>query len=272
MKRDIRGLNRLQINLRHHSVDINGTSEAVEKAVVEINGVIDHLREMQNCEHIENEEHQCAICFMETEDGEMYRLESCGHPFCKTCIVSQLESAVGNSDFPLSCCKEGCDELWSWKDITKLSLQSGMTINNLVNRATSSYIARNSKKYKYCTSPECPSVYRVTNMANEFSCGECGVRICTACHIQYHDGISCDTMKELKEDTSGIAIWLRKDPHNRKLCPGCGLPIEKSSGCDHMECTKCRRHFCWVCLAHFSSSGDCYGHLRREHGRYGGGY
>ncbi|XP_076080411.1 uncharacterized protein LOC143051368 [Mytilus galloprovincialis] len=272
MKRDIRGLNRLQINLRHHSVDINGTSEAVEKAVVEINGVIDHLREMQNCEHIENEEHQCAICFMETEDGEMYRLESCGHPFCKTCIVSQLKSAVGNSDFPLSCCKEGCDELWSWKDITKLSLQSGMTINNLVNRATSSYIARNSKKYKYCTSPECPSVYRVTNMANEFSCGECGVRICTACHIQYHDGISCDTMKELKEDTSGIAIWLRKDPHNRKLCPGCGLPIEKSSGCDRMECTKCRRHFCWVCLAHFSSSGDCYGHLRREHGRYGGGY
>ncbi|XP_063402504.1 uncharacterized protein LOC134686725 [Mytilus trossulus] len=270
MKRDIRGLNRLQINLRHHSIDINGTSEAVEKTVVEINGVIDHLREMQNCEHIENEEHQCAICFMEIEDGEMYRLESCGHPFCKTCIVPQLESAVGNSDFPLECCKESCGELWSWKDITKLSLQSGMTINNVVNRATSSYIARNSKKYKYCTSPECPSVYRVTKMINEFSCGECGVRICTACHAQSHDGLSCDNMKELKEDTSGIAIWLRKDPKNRKLCPGCGLPIERSFGCDHMECTKCRRHFCWVCLAHFSSSGDCYAHLRNIHGGYGG--
>jgi ATP-dependent RNA helicase DHX8/PRP22 len=110
MKRNIRGLHCLQIDLRNHTVSINGSAESVDEAILEINNVIDDLRNTQNCDHVENEEHQCSICFMEIDDGKIYRLEACGHPFCKTCIVPQLESAVGNNDFPITCCKEDCGE------------------------------------------------------------------------------------------------------------------------------------------------------------------
>jgi ATP-dependent RNA helicase DHX8/PRP22 len=206
MKRNIRGLHCLQVDLRNHTVSINGSAESVDEAILEINNVIGDLRNTQNCDHIENEEHQCSICFMEIDDGEIYRLEACGHPFCKTCIVPQFESAVGNNDFPITCCKEDCGELWSWKDLNSVSLQSGMSINSLVNRATNSYVAKHDKEYKYCISPDCPSIYRVTLRSDVFCCCECEARICTACHSQYHDGFSCNMVTELKEDPSGIQI------------------------------------------------------------------
>ena len=204
MKRNIRGLHCLQVDLRNHTVSINGLAESVDEAILEINNVIGDLRNTQNCDHIENEEHQCSICFMEIDDGEIYRLEACGHPFCKTCIVPQFESAVGNNDFPITCCKEDCGELWSWRDLNSVSLQSGMSINSLVNRATNSYVAKHDKEYKYCISPDCPSIYRVTLRSDVFWCCECEARICTACHSQYHDGFSCNMVTELKENPSGI--------------------------------------------------------------------
>lgn len=37
-----------------------------------------------------------------------------------------------------------------------------------------------------------------------------------------------------------------------KKCPnprGCGWRIQKTSGCDHMTCRRCRWEFCWLCLA-----------------------
>jgi hypothetical protein len=41
------------------------SAESVDEAILEINNVIDDLRNTQNCDHVENEEHQCSICFME---------------------------------------------------------------------------------------------------------------------------------------------------------------------------------------------------------------
>ncbi|KAJ6604415.1 hypothetical protein DFH09DRAFT_1122621 [Mycena vulgaris] len=54
-------------------------------------------------------------------------------------------------------------------------------------------------------------------------------------------------------------------------CPGCSLNIEKSLGCNHMTCARCRIHFCYRCggkltpsdpYIHFSTPGHpCYSKL-----------
>ena len=31
-----------------------------------------------------------------------------------------------------------------------------------------------------------------------------------------------------------------------KKYPACGAPIERNQGCDHMTCSRCRCHFCYV--------------------------
>ncbi|KAJ7139888.1 hypothetical protein C8R44DRAFT_660565 [Mycena epipterygia] len=54
-------------------------------------------------------------------------------------------------------------------------------------------------------------------------------------------------------------------------CPGCSLNIEKSLGCNHMTCVRCKMHFCYRCgcklnpsdpYKHFSTQGlPCYSKL-----------
>lgn len=36
--------------------------------------------------------------------------------------------------------------------------------------------------------------------------------------------------------------------NNCRPCPSCSAPISKSGGCNHMQCGKCRAHFCWACM------------------------
>ncbi|KEI39815.1 uncharacterized protein L969DRAFT_86399 [Mixia osmundae IAM 14324] len=44
-------------------------------------------------------------------------------------------------------------------------------------------------------------------------------------------------------------------------CPECSIPIEKSEGCSHMLCNRCRTHFCFRCGSKLSAS-DPYLHFQ----------
>lgn len=69
----------------------------------------------------------------------------------------------------------------------------------------------------------------------------------------------CDPCQLLNQCTSVIC----------KECPRCGVMIEKTMGCNHMECTNCGCHWCFQCSAAFSDPDDVYTHMRQEHGTIG---
>lgn len=62
--------------------------------------------------------------------------------------------------------------------------------------------------------------------------------------------------------------WLKK---STMACPSCHVHVEKSMGCNHMTCSKCKQHFCYRCgsklnasnpYEHFSTQGlACYSKL-----------
>ncbi|KAI0307581.1 RWD-domain-containing protein [Multifurca ochricompacta] len=62
--------------------------------------------------------------------------------------------------------------------------------------------------------------------------------------------------------------WLKK---STMACPSCHVHVEKSMGCNHMTCSKCKQHFCYRCgfklqasnpYEHFSTLGrGCYSML-----------
>lgn len=58
-------------------------------------------------------------------------------------------------------------------------------------------------------------------------------------------------------------------PDDSKQCPnkGCQIAIIKNGGCNHMECTACKKHFCWICAdMAYSTSAETYDHLYKAHG------
>lgn len=56
-----------------------------------------------------------------------------------------------------------------------------------------------------------------------------------------------------------------------KECPGCEVGVQKTYGCDHMECL-CGTHWCWACGEKGDCAEDIYNHMSVAHGgMYEGG-
>ncbi|KAF5113093.1 hypothetical protein DV495_001939 [Geotrichum candidum] len=57
------------------------------------------------------------------------------------------------------------------------------------------------------------------------------------------------------QDDSETANWISA---NTKECAKCHSTIEKSGGCNHMTCQKCKHEFCWICMGDWSLHGTSY--------------
>lgn len=206
----------------------------------------------------------CPICLCEAEDP--FKLESCGHMFCRACLVDQCDSATKSHDgFPICCLKTGCKKPFLIVDLKHLV--SNEKLEDLFRASLRAFVASRSGMYRFCPTPDCQSIYQVAALNAEtkpFVCGACFVEICTKCHLEYHPFMSCKDYKQYKEDPDATLLEWRKGKGNVKNCPSCGYTIEKADGCNHVEC-RCGSHICWTCLENFRSSEECYGHLRSVH-------
>ncbi|KAG2597581.1 ATP-dependent RNA helicase DEAH12, chloroplastic-like [Panicum virgatum] len=254
----------LQLNTRQHVLYVRGSKEdkqRVEEMISELITSSDHNSLGQWLS-----ENACPICFCELEDP--FKLESCGHLFCKACLVDQCESAMKSQDgFPLCCLKNGCKELLLLVDLRSLLPDK---LDELFRASLNAFVASSPGLYRFCSTPDCMSIYQVAPADAEgkrFVCGSCYVEICTKCHLQYHPFISCEAYKEYKSDPDATLREWRKGKENVKSCPSCGYTIEKTEGCNHVEC-RCGSHICWACLENFKSSEECYSHLRSVHLSY----
>lgn len=260
------GLKCVELDHRFHVVTIIGDSKTVEQCISLVEKVIEDVRKKREMHSLEPaKERDCGICFCPIEEDEIYRLESCGHSYCKECVELQFKSVVKNNSFPILCSMEECAEPWAWKDISNLAVKTGISVAVLVDKATNTFVTQNKKEYRYCPTADCPIIYRVSAKEKLFCCTECEMRICTACHNQFHDVLTCNMVESMKKDDGGLKLWMQQKAGKAKYCPKCSTPIEKTYGCNHMECLGCKAHICWVCLAYFTSGGECYGHMLKMH-------
>lgn len=249
------------LNTRRHVISVHGDKELKQK----VEDIIYEIAQ-RGCglaESFDNET-SCPICLCEVEDG--YRLEDCGHLFCRLCLVEQCESASKNQDsFPICCAHEGCRAPILITDLR--SLLSSEKLEELFRASVGSFVALSGGNYRFCPSPDCPSVYGVAEpgtAGEPFFCGACYAETCTRCHLEYHPYLSCERYREFKEDPdSSLKEWC-SGRDNVKNCSVCGYTIEKVEGCNHIEC-RCGRHICWACLDVFETGNDCYDHMRNVH-------
>ncbi|CAH2073254.1 unnamed protein product [Thlaspi arvense] len=264
IKEKVNGVD-LKLNTRHHVIQVQGSKEMrqeVEKMVNEL-----AREESAHGEKQDDIEVECPICLSEVDDG--YSLEGCSHLFCKACLLEQFEASMRNFDsFPIVCSHVDCGAPIVLADMRALLSQE--KLDELFRASLSSFVTSSEGKFRFCSTPDCPSVYRVAGpyeSGEPFICGACNAETCTRCHLEYHLYLSCESYKLFKENPDlSLKDWAKgKDVKN---CPSCKATIEKSQGCNHLQCL-CGKHICWVCLAYFNHSEPCYEHLRIIHGGIG---
>lgn len=251
------------LNARRQVITLRGNRELKQKAE-EIVYKIAHSNGHM-IEKMDNPASICPICLCEVEDE--YRLEGCGHLFCLSCLLEQCDSVIKSHEgFPMRCTQENCNALILLTDLR--SLLSADKLEDLFRASLGAFVASSAGTYRYCPTPDCPSVYR--NASSDpysdslFSCGACYVDTCTKCHMEYHSGLTCEKYQEYKKDPDlSLKEWT-SGKENVKRCPVCGYTIEKVDGCNHVEC-KCGKHICWACLDVYQTSEDCYNHMRSVH-------
>jgi hypothetical protein len=252
------GSEHIVLDFEGHALRLRGDEKAFNVARDAVELVRKKYRVRRNRQAIAVE---CPVCFDEVSSPIKM---TCGHSWCRTCFHNYLAAASEQKFFPLTCLgNEGkCTErisLYAAKEVL-----SAADFDATVSAAFDTYVQTHPEELHYCPTPDCPQVFRPAPEGVFLQCPSCLVRICPNCNADAHDGLTC---AESKDGDDLFREWA--DQRDVKRCPGCNIAIEKDEGCNHMKCTVCQTHICWMCMKTFPGGDGIYGHMRSEHGSFG---
>ncbi|KAI0675743.1 hypothetical protein C8Q78DRAFT_963217 [Trametes maxima] len=221
----------------------------------------------------------CPVCFCDVSDPLAL---PCGHTYCRECLrhfLGSLAHSTGGAGPVQAVCLA---EIAKFNDpptpcgssipleVIRVLLSPGEE-ERILEATFLSFIHSRPQQFKYCPTADCQIVYRAGKEDTQLRCPSCLARICAFCHVEAHEGLSCAGYKD--QASGGEDSFRRwREENGVKACPGCGTGLEKSGGCNHMQCRQCGAHMCWVCLQVFTEtdSGEgVYSHMRRVHGGIG---
>ena len=203
----------------------------------------------------------CPVC--RSPAASAIRL-GCGHVCCKECLDNQLRVATTDTDltikhFPICCCHEG-----RRKPILIPVLRqhtTGAKFDALLRASLTSHIRSKPDEYKYCRKPDCLSF-------EIFTCQSYLTLTCTLCSEELHVGFTCTYQQHTTQNAADPQLLeAYKQSSNTKDCAKCGALIQKTDGCDHMTCSNCLAHICWICIAVFPEANEVYTRIGATHGK-----
>eukprot|EP00918_Siedleckia_nematoides_P001583 GHVU01003721.1.p1 GENE.GHVU01003721.1~~GHVU01003721.1.p1 ORF type:complete len:501 (-),score=60.13 GHVU01003721.1:999-2501(-) len=199
----------------------------------------------------------CPVCMCKTEPGVVVGL-ACGHMFCKDCWQMHFSVQIQNGcSTGLECMGKDCEVLVPEDFVLNIVVNSRVkekyqdfTFNDQVN---------SHPELRFCPGPNCPIVVRATVLkAKRVICKECKSTFCFRCGTDYHAPTDCDTIKKWLTKCADDSETANYISAHTKDCPKCQVCIEKNGGCNHMQCTKCKHDFCWMCLGDWKNHGSEY--------------
>ncbi|KAF8338501.1 hypothetical protein F5887DRAFT_515014 [Amanita rubescens] len=260
-----RGVAALKQEVGDHAVAVQLTSptQLVVRGDEKTRHIVDRLLEESRTgfqPHTTNGENICPVCFDEPSSP---LLLGCKHVYCTECIQHFLFSASGRKQFPLVCAgnDDKCKVPIAIPVIQRFLSQQQFV--ELIEAAATSYIEKHPGRFQYCKTADCKQVYRRGKTARP--CPSCLVSICTSCYKKEHDGMTCaerEFLDNRAEQERRTEQWASTS--GAKHCPRCDVFVQKTDGCNHMEC-RCGVHFCWICLQVFDRQ-VIYQHMRSGHG------
>lgn len=206
----------------------------------------------------------CDICI--GDDSALLTIPKCDHKVCRRCLGDYCSIDTGDK-IPLRCfAAVNCDTLlpieWLADNLPQPIFKA------LRARVVETHCQTNPASYVQCSGDDCSQYLSRKWHSDRVVCPSCLIVNCTSCKSVFHYGETCAEFVE------------RTDPHNEALdrhlalaggkrCPRCQIPSVKVEGCNHMICTGCRAHYCWVCLTECADMGATYRHLEEVHGGNG---
>ncbi|KAJ2123741.1 hypothetical protein IW147_002334 [Coemansia sp. RSA 720] len=260
--------------------------------------------------HFKSQTHTCPIC-MEEQSGRYCIQLSCTHVFCLECLRGYLDVLVREGDISRMICPHAdCrapDAATAISDSELIRLVSDEQMARIRRLRNQRRAETDSTNYAMCARTGCNLVVRNDAQVDRLCVCECGFAFCRMCRCTWHGVNRCAIkdvrelvekywracMYEVKNGSSKERTYMERQ-HGRAFmqqyrryiedalslkyidassvqCPKCKQGIHKIHGCNHMTCSRCNTHFCYLCgssldsshpMAHFNNSkSNCYAKL-----------
>ncbi|KAM0260716.1 hypothetical protein ACHAQJ_002632 [Trichoderma viride] len=95
-------------------------------------------------------------------------------------------------------------------------------------------------------------------------CEDCGFAFCSRCFQSWHgEFFHCAPRRQNGELTDEEKASLEYLKLHTSPCPTCNAPAQKTHGCNHMICSRCDTHFCYLCSS-WLDPGNPYRHYNQQ--------
>ncbi|KAI7221474.1 hypothetical protein KC333_g1702 [Hortaea werneckii] len=176
----------------------------------------------------------------------------CRHPprLCTQCLQSWIASELDSKGCEGIKCPE-CPQTLQYADVRQAASQETFkAYDTLATRNALSTLA----EFAWCLNPQCGSGQLNIQNQNFMDCASCRFKQCLRHKVAWHMGETCEQYEYRSSGAKARADEAKTEATLKtmsKLCPNkqCGWRIEKTGGCEHMTCRRCRHEFCWQCMA-----------------------
>lgn len=197
-------------------------------------------------------EQTCAICLKNKILRKFVTLH-CQHAQCRQCLeqfvsrgLMALKDTTQNSAQILRCPIPNCSQAMTEEDIRKLSTpQQLQTYYDIAFRECLLRIPG----VRHCQTPDCKYSYINDEfIRRSIICPVCHETYCTNCLLPHLDSVTCheaqsqNLPQSSRQEEGANRRWKHQ---NTRLCPLCGVEIEKNGGCDFVHCRQCHKYFDW---------------------------
>ena len=235
----------------------------------------------------EKETFECGICLDPKKGSVCHKMLDCGHVFCTECLQDFYNNAITEGDVSAVTClapncardreKSATNGASSKPRKVKTSISPSELLQIPLSADTvKPYVMlkhknklESAKNTVYCPSAWCQGAARSkrhkkpeglelveSDEENDEDtgllaiCEDCGFAFCSRCAQGWHGEFSYCIPKERKEALAAEEkATLEYLLLHSTACPTCAAPCQKSHGCNHMQCFRCRTHFCYLCSA-----------------------
>ena len=208
----------------------------------------EYIKKLQE-EDIKKEQKEkidCPICLDDLVPQFAFFLENCPHFFHIECLETYIIDQIKNRKFPIRCPDPECKAEIPENDV-KDSLQTHVEYQRIYNEySIKTYIEANPNEYYHCPTADCAFVCLLSDQL-KFDCPLCRKSYCTNCKTVWHSNLGCEQFQQLKSDQSDDVFIRHADDMGYVPCPRCKIRIERTHGCNQMNCLICHTEFCYLC-------------------------
>lgn len=218
---------------------------------------VPHLLELENHDFVENRSaFNCAMCLTDIDPGDGIMLKNCLHEYCKGCLGRHIKAS---DEVEIQCpfvAEDGtrCEGVLQDRELRSLVDEEVYAAHLMKSLERAEAMIKDSF---HCKTPDCPGWAEIGELVTNFFCPVCSKDNCVKCKV-IHEDKSCEeyfyetnegARKNRDEVLTEAQLLALINAKQAMKCPGCGVVIQKTTGCNHMTCSRCKREFQWQGLA-----------------------